>query len=275
MTQIPDLDAREAFLSDMMARATALALNGFRTRNTGDFSLKGAQDFLTETDLAVEALIRAEIAERFPQDAILGEEGGGTPAHATWVIDPIDGTANFARGVPHFCVIVAFCLAGEAVLAAIHQPVTGERWQARRGHGCSLNGAPVRVTRTPDMGTACLEMGWSRRHPLAPYLQAQEAAITAGANIRRSGSGGLALAYVASGRSDGYLEISMNSWDCVAGLLMVREAGGVVAKVPEGLSLLDTRPVLAATPGIAAQMAGISGLDLALIFPAEEGDRDE
>nr|WP_269102408.1 inositol monophosphatase family protein [Mangrovicoccus ximenensis] len=175
--------------------------------------MKGPQDFLTETDLAVEALIRGEIARAFPGDAILGEEGGGTPGPATWVIDPIDGTANFARGVPHFCVIAAFCAEGDCLLGAIHQPVLDELYLARKGGGATKNGRAMRVSAVPDMSAACIEMGWSHRHAVAPYLEAQRRVLEQGANIRRGGSGGLALAHVAEGCSDGYLEIAMNSWD--------------------------------------------------------------
>lgn len=252
----PDLAARRDFLRALMPRAAARALEGFTARPAGQFDLKGPQDFLTETDLAVEALIREAIAAAFPGDAILGEEGGGIPGRATWVIDPIDGTANFARGLPHFCVIVAFCLDGICQFGAIHHPVLDEFYFAARGLGASKNGRPIRVSATPGTDTACVEIGWSRRHPVEAYLAMQRAILGAGANIRRAGSGGLALAHVAEGRSDGYAEMSMNSWDCVAGLLMVEEAGGHVGPAPQGAAALSAiRPVLAATPAIAAMLA--------------------
>ncbi|WP_240722336.1 inositol monophosphatase family protein [Poseidonocella sp. HB161398] len=264
-----DLDAREAFLRALMPRAAARAREGFARRDAAGFEMKGPQDFLTETDLAVEALIRGEIARAFPQDAILGEEGGGTPGRATWVIDPIDGTANFARGVPHFCVILAFCLEGECLLGAIHQPVLDDLYLARKGRGATKNGRTIRAAATPAMDAACIEMGWSRRHAVDPYLQAQRRVLAEGANIRRAGSGGLALAHVAEGCSDGYLEIAMNSWDCVAGLLMVEEAGGRVARGPAGAAgLAALRPVLAAAPALAPALAAASAAPVALKEPA-------
>ncbi|MXN16809.1 inositol monophosphatase [Pseudooceanicola sp. GBMRC 2024] len=240
-----------------MPRAAARALEGFRNREAGQYTLKGPQDILTETDLAVEALIRAEIARAFPEDAILGEEGGGTPGPATWVIDPIDGTANFARGIPHFCVIVAFCLDGRCELGAICEPVGAEHYLARRGCGATLNGTPMQVSPTREMPRAALEFGWSRRHPVAQYLEAQRQLLELGATLRRGASGGLALAYVAAGRSDGYAELSMNSWDCLAGLLMVHEAGGTTGPWPATLDDLSrTGPVLAATPALAEAFSG-------------------
>lgn len=249
----------------LIAKAAARALEGFAKRQAGQFTLKGPQDFLTETDLAVEDLIRAEIAAAFPDDAILGEEGGGTPAHATWVIDPIDGTANFARGVPHFCVIIAFCVEGECLLGAIAHPVLNETYLARSGRGAFKNDAPIHVSATTDMGQACIEMGWSRRHPVARYLEAQSFVLETGANLRRGGSGGLALAYVAEGRSDGYLELTMNSWDCLAGLLLVQEAGGRTGSWPATLTdLTGLGPVLAAPAALANVLVGVGFDGLAL-----------
>jgi len=250
MPMTPDLAARAAFLRTLAPRAGDLARTGFASRTAGSFTLKGPQDFLTETDLAVEAFIRAELAAAFPQDAILGEEGGGEAAPLLWIIDPIDGTANFARGVPHFCVCISFCLDGAPMLGAIYHPMTEEFWFARKGEGAEKNGAPIRVTQTTDPQVACVEMGWSRRHSIEGYLSAQGHILTAGANIRRGGSGALALAWVAEGRSDGYLEAAMNSWDCLAGMLLVQEAGGSI--LPFGAALTEPHPVRACAPALAA-----------------------
>ncbi|MCX7302379.1 MAG: inositol monophosphatase [Rhodobacterales bacterium] len=262
-----DLTSRAEFLRHLAPEAGDLASAGFAARIAGTFTLKGPQDFLTETDVAVENFIRAEICAAFPQDAILGEEGGGDPAPHLWVIDPVDGTANFVRGVPHFCVCISFCENGVPLLGAIFHPVTGEFWFAQSGRGAQKNGAPLSVTATTDPNVACLEMGWSRRHSISGYLAAQGHILTAGANIRRGGSGALALAWVAEGRSDGYIEASMDCWDCLAGMLIVKEAGGSVLPfgpvAGEGLGSLGTltgsHPVRACTPALAALLdAGLS-----------------
>lgn len=255
-----DLTSRAAFLCALAPKAGDLAHEGFTSRTAGDFTLKGPQDFLTETDVAVEAFIRAEIGAAFPDDGILGEEGGGDLHRHLWVIDPVDGTANFARGVPHFCVCISFCENGAPVLGAIFHPMTGEFWFARTGCGAQKNGVALRVARTADPQVACVEMGWSRRHSIAGYLAAQKHILTAGANIRRGGSGALALAWVAEGRSDGYIEAAMNCWDCLAGMLMVSEAGGAVLTFgPKADGMLCTlralhgpHPVRACTPALAA-----------------------
>lgn len=257
-----NLTTRADFLRDLAPKAGDLARAGFASRTAGTFTLKGPQDFLTETDMTVESFIRAEIGAAFPTDGILGEEGGGDLAAYLWIIDPVDGTANFARGVPHFCISISFCINGAPVLGAIFHPIIGEFWFAQIGQGAQKNGAPMRVTSTLDPHTACVEMGWSRRHSIAGYLAAQGHILTGGANIRRGGSGALALAWVAEGRSDGYVEAAMHSWDCLAGMLMVQEAGGSVLPFGGGelAALTAPHPVRACTPALAALLDGALAL---------------
>lgn len=259
------IQTRSEFLKTLIKNASDRALEGFLNRTAGEYKLKAPQDFLTETDLAVEVMIKDEINIAFPDDAILGEEGGGTPGHYTWVVDPIDGTANFARGIPHFCVIISFCVDGKAELAAIAQPVSGEFYFARRGQGAFKNNQPMRTSSTDDMASAHIELGWSRRASIESYLNTQDYLLKQGASIRRGGSGGLSLAWVAEGRTDAYLEISMNSWDCVAGMLLIEEAGGRVGDWPRTLAdLTKTGPVLGSNVFLAEQVATVDFPDLML-----------
>ena len=258
----PDLDARAGFCRELALSAGEIALAGFARQTPGGYRMKGPQDFLTETDAAVEAHIRAALAEAFPADGFLGEETGGTPAIDTWVVDPIDGTANFARGIAHFCVSIAFVRDGRIEIGAICNPAAGELYLARRGAGATRNGAPIRVAPTRDFAAACVELGWSNRVPNARYLEAMAALLVRGANVRRGASGALGLAYVADGRSDGYAEVHMNAWDCLAGLLLVREAGGRVGPFLDLGSLTEGGPVIAAAPGIAQGFAEATGLAL-------------
>ena len=256
-----DLDARAAFCRELALSAGRVALDGF-DRAAG-FRMKGPQDFLTETDAAVERHVKRAIAETFPDDAFLGEETGGSAGRDTWVVDPIDGTANFARGVPHFCVSIAFVRDGATEIGAICNPALGELHFARRGAGATRNGAALRVAPTRDFASACVELGWSTRVPNARYVAALAALLDKGANVRRGGSGALALAWVADGRSDGYAEVHMNAWDCLAGLLLVAEAGGRVGPFLDLGGLADGGPVIAAAPGIAEGFAAATGLALA------------
>lgn len=256
------IDQREAFCLDLARSAAALALDGFARQGGQTFDMKGPQDYLTETDGAVERHIRTRIAEAFPGDGFLGEETGGTPGDVVWVVDPIDGTANFARAIPHFCISIAFVAGGATELGVIINPALNDLYTARRGRGAFRNGQPINVSNTTDINAAAFELGWSRRVPMKAYLETLTALLEAGSNVRRSASGALALAYVADGRSDGYVELHMNSWDCLAGLLLVSEAGGLVGPFLSRGGLMEGAPVLATTQGVAAILSAASGIPL-------------
>lgn len=257
------MERRAAFCIGLAESAGALALDGFRRQKGRVGGLKGPQDYLTETDGAVESHVRQRIAEAFPEDGFLGEETGWSAGRdAVWVVDPIDGTANFARSIPHFCVSIALVVDGEVQCGAIVNPVLDDLYFAHRGRGAELNGEPIRVSDTRDIAATTFELGWSNRVPQERYLAAMTALLDAGANVRRGGSGALALAYVAAGRTDGYAELHMNSWDCLAGLLLVREAGGVVGPFLAEGGLRDGAAVLAATPGVAAVLSAATAVPL-------------
>lgn len=256
-----ELDRRAAFCREIARSAGAVALDGFRNRLPG-FGMKGPQDFLTETDAAVERHLKARIAEAFPEDGFLGEETGGALKSDIWVVDPIDGTANFARDIPHFCIAIAFVSNGETELGAIYNPALDELYFVQRGQGATRNGKPIAVARTTDFNAACVEFGWSNRMSNARYLEVLSNILGRGANVRRGASGALGLAYVADGRSDAYAELHMNPWDCLAGLLMVKEAGGVVGPYLAIDGLANGGAVLAAAPGVAAGMSEATGIAL-------------
>lgn len=257
-----DVEIEQRFLAVTgMARAAgALALRYFNDRASLKTTMKGAQDFLTVADGAVEALLRAQIAAAFPGDAVLGEEGGGEAADRLWIIDPIDGTANFARGEPHWCISIGFMRHGVPEIGAIYAPVADEFYLAKRGGGATRNGAAIAASTTTDMRVATVEVGWSTRRPLEEYLRVVEAAMRAGANAKRSASGAMGLAYVADGRTDAYLEAHINSWDVAAGVVIAREAGGWVNDFFAGDGLTKGNPILACTPGLRDALRGIGGL---------------
>lgn len=258
-----DIDGRETLCRDVILSAGALALEGFQNGSAAAFSMKGPQDFLTETDAASEAHIRSRIKAVFPKDGFFGEEGGGQILDNVWVVDPIDGTANFARGIPHFCISIGYLENGVPQLAAIYNPALDELYFARTGQGASRNGKPISAARTSRFDAASIELGWSTRIPNEAYIDAIRNLLAKGANVRRSGSGAMALAYVADGRSDAYVELHMNSWDCIAGLLLVAEAGGRVCPFLEIGSLEDGGAVLASAPAIAAGVSEAVRIPLA------------
>lgn len=262
-TYTDDLSGRAELCNDVIRSAGRLVLGGFRQNIRRGFSMKGPQDFLTETDTASEAHIRSAIAAHFPGDGFLGEEGGGNVSDKTWVVDPIDGTANFARGIPHFCISIAYVENAQIQIGAIYNPAQDELYLARRSAGATLNGKEIRISPTSTFDAASVELGWSGRVANEIYLRTIGDLLALGTNVRRSGSGAMALAYVADGRSDAYIELHMNSWDCAAGLLLVEEAGGIVCPFFEIGSLADGGPVLAATPAIANGVSQAAQIPLA------------
>ncbi len=214
--------------------------------------LKDRQDWLTEADGAVEAFLSERLAALFPEDGFQGEETGkGRSGVLRWVVDPIDGTSNFARGGPRFCVSIGLIEERRSLVGVLHAPVLGETFAARDGNGATLNGAPIRVAATTDLGRAMVECGWSHRRSNAGYYRMVEAVMGAGAMLRAGGSGALGLADVAAGRIDAYVEQHINLWDVAAVLVILAEAGAVAAPFMEGDGLVSGNPVFAAAPGIA------------------------
>lgn len=235
----------------------------FLDRSSFTMKMKGRQDYLTEVDGEVEAMVQARFAAAFPEDGLIGEEGQGrpgAPGAGVWVVDPIDGTANFARGIPHFCISIAFVQAGRIEIGVIYDPMMNEMFAARRGHGATLDGRRIEVTGQTDMTAATLEIGWNMRSGMAGYHKLCGDVIAEGAGILRCGSGALGVAYVAAGRIDGYLEQHMNAWDVLAGLCLVTEAGGVVNDFLAGDGLTKGNEVLAAGPGLLGALSRISGI---------------
>jgi len=194
---------------------------------------KGTIDLVTEVDVAVERMFRALIAGRFPDHQILAEEMGGAasvPAGPCWVFDPIDGTTNFAHGLPIFCASLALEIDGVAEIAAVYDPNRKELFTAERGGGAYLNGAPLRVSPADQLVDAMLVTGF----PYDVHGRVDEIVGLFGAfvgrarAVRRLGSAAIDLCYVAAGRLDGFWENDLKPWDIAGGALIVSEAGGRV-----------------------------------------------
>jgi myo-inositol-1(or 4)-monophosphatase len=256
-----EIARRYLALQGMAQEASALALVYFADQATLGISMKGAQDWLTKADGAVERLLRGRIAETFPNDGVLGEEGGYDKGRgeALWVIDPIDGTANFAHGDRMWCISIGLVRNGRPELGLIAAPALGEIFLARRGHGAFLNGRAIKPSRTSDIRLATIEIGWSPRLAVADYTGLIGRAVTAGANVKRSAAGALGLAYVADGRRDGYIERHTKSWDVAAGLVIAAEAGAHVNDFATGDWLLEGNALLCCTPGLEETLRMIAG----------------
>jgi myo-inositol-1(or 4)-monophosphatase len=257
-----DQIAQKTLAAAAIARAAGdLQRKFFGDRAAIGLTFKGPQDYLTAADGAVEKLVMGMIREAFPQDDVLGEETGGSKdTSALWVIDPIDGTANFANGIPHFCISIAYVHEGIEEIGAIYDPMRDELFLARRGKFATCNSAPMKVASTSEMARAQLELGWSPRRPVEAYTAMIARAVDAGASFRRAGSGALGIAYVAAGRCDGYAELHINSWDCLAGIVMVREAGGRTNDFLGAGGLDKGAPILCAPPALYDALAAVAGI---------------
>src|SRR5689334_13669018 len=161
---------RFEFACELAREAGSVARRLFENRTAGSFDLKGDQDYLTEADGEVEKLIQKRVAETYRDDTMMGEEEGGRISASMWIVDPIDGTANFARGNPHFAISIAYLRDEQPEVGVIYSPIADELYAARRGAGATLNGKAIHVNETPDMRHATIELGWSMRRPLDDYI---------------------------------------------------------------------------------------------------------
>jgi myo-inositol-1(or 4)-monophosphatase len=257
-----DLDHRLKAATQVALSAGRLAKDYFDRRHELAVELKGKQDLVSIADRSVEELIRRELGGAFPGDAFLGEEGGGIEADRLWVIDPIDGTMNFLRGMPYWCCVIAYVVEGVTELGLTMDPVHAELYVARRGHGATRNGQPIRVSDRSDAGEACVGLSFNFKQPGERYVSLIRGLIAAGFDHRRMGSSALALCHVADGRLDAATIPWCSSWDVIAGLLTVEEAGGLATGWTDGCSLTDNRAVAAAAPGVAEALGRASGIDL-------------
>jgi myo-inositol-1(or 4)-monophosphatase len=206
------------------------------TRFGGDLTVdkKGIIDLVTDVDVEVERMFRDLIASRFPDHQVLAEEMGGSasvPRGPCWVFDPIDGTTNFAHGLPIFCSSLALEVDGVPELAAVFDPTRRELFTAERGGGAYLNGAPLRVSRAERLVDSMLVTGF----PYDVHSRVEEivglfgAFVAQARAVRRLGSAAIDLCYVAAGRMDGFWESDLKPWDIAGGALIVAEAGGRVS----------------------------------------------
>lgn len=223
---------------------------------------KGEIDLVTEVDVMVERAFRALIAQRFPDHAVLAEELGGSdtvPEGPCWVFDPIDGTTNFAHGVPIFCASLALEIDGVPEVAAIYDPNRRELFTAERGGGAFLNGAPMRVSSAPALIDALLVTGfpYDVHARLDAVLGLFKAFVGKARGIRRLGSAAIDLCYVAAGRFDGFWERGLAPWDVAAGALLVEEAGGRISNLSGQPFSSRGREVLATNAAIHEQMLEI------------------
>ena len=221
--------------------------------DTLDVSTKYMNELVTQVDKEAEAIICAEIRKAYPHHAILAEESGAAgEGEYRWIIDPLDGTTNYVHGFPQFCVSIALEHRGRLEQGVVFDPLRQELFTASRGAGARLDDRRIRVSRRTGLEGALLGTGFPFRgdYDLDTYLATLRALVPRTGGVRRAGAAALDLAYVAAGRLDGFWEFGLAPWDMAAGVLLIREAGGLVADADGGDGYLDSGNVLAGTPKV-------------------------
>lgn len=259
MTRDDSLDARLRAAQTAAEAGGRLARSYFERRAELAVETKGPQDLVSVADRAVETAIRDAIAAEFPHDPLVGEEHGGDAADTGWVVDPIDGTQNFLRGIPQFVVSIAYRRSGVTEVGVIHDPNAGETFAARRGHGAARNGVAIRVSGVDAMDRAVLGVGHSPRHDYRRYVDAVVAVVGAGAQTRNYCCAALQLAYVADGRLDATWDPYLLDWDVAAGILLVEEAGGAAVPFVPGRLGPSADRLVAGNRGLVEQLAPLLG----------------
>jgi len=256
----PDLEARHAAAVRVARAAGERALGYFHRRAELAVETKGVADYVTLADRDVEQFIRGELGAAFPGDAFLGEETASSfagPVDRCWVVDPIDGTHNFLRGVPYWNVAIGYVAGGVTLVGAVCDPCAGEVYHARRGAGAfvarAAGEARLHAAETRSLAGSYVVLGHHDRSFEHRYFDIRRRMMEANIAMRNFGSAALQLAHVASGRYDGFIEMELSAWDAVAGLLLVEEAGGWHApfapRTPTAKAMC-----LACAPGIASEL---------------------
>jgi myo-inositol-1(or 4)-monophosphatase len=247
---VVDLEERFAAGAAVIAEAGTIARGFFDRRRDLQVELKCAQDLVSIADREVEHAIAQELRARFPEDAILGEEHGlQGSGRAVWLVDPIDGTTNFVRGIAYWCVSIGLLVDGVPTLGFVYDPMQDELFTARRGGSAHCNGRIMRASRAePAHGR--VSIGFTIRQPIERLVAVARGLVAEGCEFGRYGSAALSLAYVADGRLEGFWAPDVQSWDVCAGLVLCGEAGAVVDPFFTGKNPHATGPCLVAGRGV-------------------------
>jgi myo-inositol-1(or 4)-monophosphatase len=244
------------FAESIAREAGALLKDRFREKHTIDY--KGEIDIVTEADKMSEEIIVSKIRQRFPDHGIMAEESAETKKDSgyRWIIDPLDGTTNYAHGFPVFCVSVALEKEGETILGVVYNPMLNELFTAQKNMGAFLNDEKISVSCTEDLLKSLLATGFPYDISRDPNnnINYFNGIIMEAQAIRRAGSAALDLAYVAVGRFDGFWELKLHPWDTAAGCLLVKEAGGITTTLSGGDFCLDSKNLLASNGKIHNKM---------------------
>jgi myo-inositol-1(or 4)-monophosphatase len=233
--------------------------NSFEESDKIEVNKKGTNDFVTNVDMEADRAIIGTLKKSYPDHTIISEESGehkGESSDYVWIVDPLDGTTNFIKGIPHFCVSIALRVKGKLDQAVIYDPMRQELFTASRGAGAQLNDYRIRCSKAKELEATILATGFphKNKHHLDAYLGMFKALYVDVSDIRRNGSAALDLAYVAAGRVDGFWEIGLKPWDTAAGQLLIQEAGGLITDFVGGPNQDRSGNVIAGNPKVAKAM---------------------
>jgi myo-inositol-1(or 4)-monophosphatase len=246
-----------ADLERLARQAGRILSDGYEKDHQVDF--KGTIDLVTEVDHASEEFLIDEISQLFPGHSFLAEESGASAGQTEhlWIIDPLDGTVNYAHGIPLFCVSIAYSCCGQVTLGTVYDPLRDEMFSAERGRGARINGRLLKASSTAELIKSLLvtgfayDIGHAQQDNLDNFIKFSK--ISQG--VRRLGSAALDLCYIAAGRFDGYWELAIKPWDIAAGGLIAAEAGALVTKINgESAYMQPPQSVLAANPALHAKI---------------------
>lgn len=238
--------------------AGRLLLEYWASRDELEVSNKAAGDFVSNADISAENHLREILLGERPEDSWLGEEGGGAGGSSRrWIVDPIDGTTNFLKGIPHWAVSVALEIDGELTVGVVHDPVKSETFAAQAGHGATLNGTTIGVSKPEQLSSSLFGTGipFGEMRNIEEHASQIARLMPLCAGVRRMGAASLDLAYVASGRLDGFWERNLRLWDIAGGLVLLRESGATVQGWEPREAPEQKGNVIAAPPEIFAAFA--------------------
>ena len=255
-----EIQMRLNFAKKLTKKAGEKAIVYFESIGELIVQQKGAQDLVSNADLEVEVFIRECIAESYPNDGIVGEEHANFEGKSgyTWVIDPIDGTANFLTAIPSWCVVLACVHNDETKLGVVYEPSHNEMFWGAMGTGAFLNDKPIKVSASTSLDVGSTGIGMNGRTATNLTVSYIKKLVDRGGIFYRNASGALMLSYVAAGRLIGYAEPHMNAWDCLAAQLLIAEAGGCVENQSANDMLINGGRVVASGPGVFDEMVKIA-----------------
>ncbi|MFT4927314.1 MAG: myo-inositol-1(or 4)-monophosphatase [Phenylobacterium sp.] len=239
--------------------AGKIIAQAFEEHDKIESSSKGPNDFVTNIDKDAEQAIINTLRKSYPDHCIVGEELGeqiGENTDYQWIVDPLDGTTNFIRGIPHFSVSIALKVKGKLDQAVIYDPIRSELFTASRGGGAQLNGNRMRCSKSKEIEGTVLATGFphKNKHQIDAYLAMFKTLFVETSDIRRSGSAALDLAYVAAGRVDGFWEMGLKPWDTAAGQLLIKETGGLCTDFVGGANQDRSGNIVAGNPKMVKAM---------------------